>query len=1624
MDVEDETYKEEEEEEEENSSDPYAEIVTLRRTRGTHKRKITSYFKKLKELHDKKTLTSSFCKTQIKEIDKEVIKIKKYDDEINKIMETNEIDLTNEGYYNVELDSQADYNIQIGLQLDEFEEYISESSSASGNISAEKVLDMMSKLNMSEGKPPPLECGTFSGKEKDKFAFNNFLNQFNNVIGSRKNLSDSAKQTYLYGYLRDYALKVVKHLNISDSNYHLAIKMLKQEFLDVEYIIDETFRNILKATPSVEFDPEYTSVKIYLNEIKAYLYELKDHKIDFLEIGTAGHKFVSHIVFNKLPVTFKRELVHKMSNNYPSISDILSQYNEIIKTLTKTSLNKKRSFSKPFSKSNANYNNSPFKYKEAKESKSTIQSFSASNFKENKLICKLCSSEGHTLGKCSTFSSYSDKVARLLELSLCIRCAGSGHTEDKCYGKQNKLRFECKICKKKEHITPLCPLNNDQSVSKTNTNLCFAQRSFDGSYILPTMTLFLKNGNKSRKVRCMIDSGSQRSYISQLAAKDLCQNVDELYELQCEVCTYIGQETKGFKQMSSGIMINKQLIFVPLLVDKTLNISFEVPGLSLVVDKFKKQNIGLLDQAFCENRNHDKLEIDMLLGIDAVQYLLSGTYDKLLGGTCFVFNDKVAPVGNVFNFLNEEERKFVMSSLVRRNNESIDEKTKTMINLVMDPLKSYFNPLENILEDSDVDNGLEYLFSLESMGIKRDDKELVSFDKQQIDKFKEGITFKDGYYHVELPWFTDKVDLVPSNHFVALKVLDRTLNHLEKKGLTEKYQEVFDKQLQDGIIEEINVDPSNYANYIWIPHRPVIRLEEQVTSKIRPVFNCSLKTNKELPSLNEAAYTGIDLMGSILKLLFYFRTNNIILLSDIKQAFLMVKLKKEEDKNRFCFFWKRGDKLVKYRYKSIVFGYTSSPFILNFVMKYHSESYPDDKCKEVLSNNFYVDNLLVTGNHLDEMKELYNLSYDRMKEGGFTLRSWNSNSTELRGQMAADKRLVEHTCEEEKVLGYRYNINRDTLKIAPCKIDSSANTKRKILSQTSKIFDPLNLVLPVTIRGRILMRKIWNLNVTWDEALPNEICTEMRSLSRDFEMLSELHFDRQTINEKNSYGLHIFCDSSTEAYGFVAYAVDQNNKSSFLFAKSKLAPLNKNNEHSVPTLELLGVILAYKCLPIILEAYSNIQFHFININVDAQVVLSWLITKKTKVKSKFVRNRILEADSLKEEIKEQSNLPVLFHYVNTSENPADLVTKSLSYTKFLEKLEFWLHGPQWLTNEFDKWPQFPLLSVAPEQKYQVSTLCNMQNLNKVNTGILNINKYSNYELLLKTTEYLFKLASKTKGFNPRKKAVEYWVKIAQSEYFTNEIAFLKNKSVNGDLCNNNKIPPLVMNLNLFLDDKGLLRSKGRINKCLYFNFDVHNPVLLPKEHRFTSLFIKYCHLKVQHLGIGTTLNYLREQGFWVPKGRAAVKSELSSCITCRKYNALAYKYPKFTDMPKHHMNFIKPFLHVGVDYTGHYWVKDELSGTTTKMFILIFTCLNIRAVHFELLPDMSAKNFLLAFQRFCNTYTIPQYLYSDNARQFLKGGCVLENSLQSEEFQSELNKCNIKHVKIPLYSAWVGSAWE
>ena len=123
-----------------------------------------------------------------------------------------------------------------------------------------------------------------------------------------------------------------------------------------------------------------------------------------------------------------------------------------------------------------------------------------------------------------------------------------------------------------------------------------------------------------------------------------------------------------------------------------------------------------------------------------------------------------------------------------------------------------------------------------------------------------------------------------------------------------------------------------------------------------------------------------------------------------------------------------------------------------------------------------------------------------------------------------------------------------------------------------------------------------------------------------------------------------------------------------------------------------------------------------------------------------------------------------------------------------------------------------------------------------------------------------------------------------------------------------------------------------------------------------------------------------------------------------------------TNLPNHRVNLVKTFQHTGVDFTGHLWVKNE-EGQVVKMHILLFACLNVHAVHIELVPDMSTHQFVFAFTHFTNVYSIPLQLYSDNANSFVAGGEILQKALASDEYRDKFDVFDIWHVKILLYSA-------
>ena len=85
----------------------------------------------------------------------------------------------------------------------------------------------------------------------------------------------------------------------------------------------------------------------------------------------------------------------------------------------------------------------------------------------------------------------------------------------------------------------------------------------------------------------------------------------------------------------------------------------------------------------------------------------------------------------------------------------------------------------------------------------------------------------------------------------------------------------------------------------------------------------------------------------MLESLLKFRMDHCVLLADVRKAFLMIRLNRDKDKNRFCVFVKFNDKLACFRYKTLIFVFVSLPFILSIVIKYYVEKYLDGLCKDM-----------------------------------------------------------------------------------------------------------------------------------------------------------------------------------------------------------------------------------------------------------------------------------------------------------------------------------------------------------------------------------------------------------------------------------------------------------------------------------------------------------------------------------------------------------------------------------------------------------------------------------------------------------------------------------------------------
>ena len=360
----------------------------------------------------------------------------------------------------------------------------------------------------------------------------------------------------------------------------------------------------------------------------------------------------------------------------------------------------------------------------------------------------------------------------------------------------------------------------------------------------------------------------------------------------------------------------------------------------------------------------------------------------------------------------------------------------------------------------------------------------------------------DGKYCVGLP-FREIVSM-PNNKDLAVRYTESLKRRLEKDpAYKESYVAQIEKYLEKDYAEPVPPQSlSRNDGRVWyLTHHAV---QHPTKKKIRVVFNP--KTKFKGHALNEHLLQGPDLTNSLVGVLLRFKNGRFAVTADIQEMFHQVKVP-EQDRDVFRFlWWPKGDTslpLTEYRMSSQIFGATCSPSIVNYCLRRTADDFGEPYDNEVLKTmyrHFYVDNLLRA---MDDQEKCVSLVQDVIRlcsEGGFRLNQWTTNQKEILASIPESERddsvatldLNRDELPTERTLGIHWNMQTDnfTFQIS---VRSKPETRRGVLSIVSSLYDPLGLVAPFTLLGKMLLQEMCRLDLGWDDPMPEHMSAQWRS---------------------------------------------------------------------------------------------------------------------------------------------------------------------------------------------------------------------------------------------------------------------------------------------------------------------------------------------------------------------------------------------------------------------------------------------------------------------------------------------------------------------------------------------------
>ena len=817
-------------------------------------------------------------------------------------------------------------------------------------------------------------------------------------------------------------------------------------------------------------------------------------------------------------------------------------------------------------------------------------------------FCVFCESRGHWAQDCKRVVDIGERIDKLKRANRCFLCLNRGHTSSNC---RKKGKVQCAKCRKSHHQS-LCD-ESTNTISPAATSSITSVRKIDvhtpAFTYLQTARVWITGPTGLRRLtRCVLDGGSQSSFITDNLIEDLRLRIIEHRELN--ISTFESQSALSSHRRLvhfniTGAWSNCTIPISAFESAQTLSPQPAVP--QEVRTLAHGRRIQLADP---KTDTMDELPVEILIGGDS--------YWKVVKDSSPIrISESLVLIPSIFGW-------------VLSGNRSGARVNSTTVNFVQSD-QLYSPP----------DDELRRFWDLETIGITAEPNRAMSAkDSALLEDFHASFRIRDRRRVVSLPKKQDTP--LPDNRMIAegrLRNLRKRLDNSEV--LKEMYYSQMAEFIARGQVEEAPMEES--ATVFYLPHQAV-KKEKRGKTKWRIVFDASSHEDNA-PSLNDILEMGPNLLPEIFAILLRFRLHYLAVVGDITQAFLQLVLD-EEDRDLTRFLWYRTtlggegryrttDEVVAYRFTRLPFGLTCSPFLLSATLredaKRHKAAFPT--AAPLIDRNTFMDDFAAGAENENVAINLYYELNAMMKLISLPLAKWATNSEGLKTIWKAEGQNVD---VQTQVLGVSWDTEADCLYIDAdemfSKLREGPTTKRKLLQITASFYDPLGLFSPVSLVGKVLFQDTWCRGISWNELLPTDIGTRWRSWISGLSHLSNVHVPRWLATSlTQSSQTHVFCDASERAYGAALYLRSINDDHTIVrlvCSKNRLAPVKRV---TLPRLELLAALVGTRLLKYFCEA-TGYDVTQATLWTDSTVALGWIRSDPNRWKT-FVCNRVTEIQS-------------------------------------------------------------------------------------------------------------------------------------------------------------------------------------------------------------------------------------------------------------------------------------------------------------------------------------------------------------------------------------------------------------